>query len=523
MAGKKKNLLRSGIIVSAGTLASRILGLLRDVVIANLLGASMAADAFFFANRIPNFFRRLFAEGAFNQAFVPVLAELKDKDASENKELVSQAVGTLGIIVAAVTLFGVVFSTVVSAVFGWGWYTDSLKSAEGAERFALASLLLKITFPYLWFITLTAVFSAVLNSKGKFAIPALTPCLLNISTIAAALWLSPHLETPAIGLAIGISAGGAMQLALQLPFIAKLGLLGWPKWAWNAPGVVKIRKLMLPALFGVSVNQINLLINTALASFLATGAISYLYYSDRILEFPLGMFAVAIGTVILPTLSRGHVGDDKEKFVGTMDWAVRMVILLGIPAMLGIIVLREGIISAIFMHGSFTAEDAAMSSASLFASALGIQSLMLARVLAPGFYAVQDTKTPVRYGIYSMIGNMIFNLMLIYPLGYLGLALSTALSGTLNACLLWTGLRRRELYRMPRDTVVFSARLAGAGIVMSAVLYFAVPNLEAFASMSILMRAVWVGGLIAAGAAVYAVSAFALGLKISHLKAGAKI
>lgn len=514
----KRNLLKSGIIVSISTLLSRILGLIRDVVIANLLGATVASDVFFFANRIPNFFRRLFAEGAFNQAFVPVLAEYNNKDTHTTKEFVSMVTGTMGFVITIVTIIGVLGSTLISMIFGWGWYIDAQKSVEGAEKFALASLVLKITFPYLWFITIAAIFSAVLNTKGRFAVPALTPCLLNISIIACALWLAPHLETPVIGLAIGIFLGGLVQVLFQIPFIINLRLLGIPKFNWKHPNIKKIRHLMLPALFGVSVNQINLLINTALASFLATGAISYLYYSDRILEFPLGMFAVAISTVILPVLSSGHVSDNKDKFNRTMDWAIRMIFVLGIPAMIGIMVLREAIISVIFMHGNFSAQDATMSSASLLASATGIISLMLVRVMAPGFYAQQDTKTPVRYGIYSMISNIIFNLILIYPLGYLGLALSTALSGTVNMIFLIYGLHKKNIYNFDRSTLFFAFKLLLSGLIMGTILFFITPSINDFAQMSIIMRVFWLGSMVLGGGLIYLISSYIIGIRKKDLR-----
>lgn len=515
---KKKNLLRSGMIVSASTLLSRILGLIRDVIIANLLGASLAADVFFFANRIPNFFRRLFADGAFNQAFVPILAEYNAKDHHTCKDFICLVTGTMGFVISIITILGVLGSSVIAAIFGWGWYLDSFKSDVGAEKFALASLLLKITFPYLWFVTITAIFGAVLNTNKKFAIPALSPCLLNISTIACALLLSPHLEQPAVGLAIGIFLGGLIQLLFQLPFIINLKLLGIPKFNWHLEGIVKIRKLMLPAIFGVSVDQINLLITTALASFLATGAISYLYYSERILEFPLGMFAVAISTVILPSLSRGNVADDLEKFHRTMDWGIRMVLLLGIPAMFGIIVLRELIIATIFMHGEFSTEDVTKSAASLFACCIGLLSFMLVKVLAPGFYAKQDTKTPVKYAIISVISNICFNLTLVYPLGYIGLALSTALSGTINMLLLVRGLHTKNIYQINKETIIYGFKLLIGAIAMTVAIYFLLPNLETLTSFSIVERTLWLFGLIAFGAIVYFVVSFLCGIRKADLR-----
>ncbi len=332
-----KKLIKSGMIVSGMTLASRVMGLVRDVVIANLLGAGVAADVFFFANRIPNFLRRLFAEGAFNQAFVPVMTEYKKKgDESEVRELLAAVAGTLGGIVTVVTLLGVLGSGVLTALFGWGWFWDWLHGGPAAEKFEMASLMLKITFPYLWFITFTAMAGAILNTFGRFGVSSFTPIFLNITMIAAAWWISPWLDDPELALAIGVFLGGLVQFLFQFPFLRQINMLVWPKWGWHHPGVVKIRTLMIPALFGVSVSQINLLVNTMLASFLATGAISYLYYSDRLLEFPLGMFGVAISTVILPALAKKHVDADPADFSRTMDWGVRMVMLLGLPAMVGI-------------------------------------------------------------------------------------------------------------------------------------------------------------------------------------------
>ena len=501
---KKKNLLKSGMIVSASTLLSRILGLVRDV--------------FFFANRIPNFFRRLFADGAFNQAFVPVLAEYSAKDHRTCRDFISMVTGTLGAVISLVTIIGVFGSSVVAAVFGWGWYVDSLNSDTGAEKFALASLLLKITFPYLWFVTITAIFGAVLNSNKKFAVPALSPCLLNISTISCALLLSPHLEQPAVGLAIGIFLGGLAQLLFQLPFIINLKLLGLPKFNWNHEGIVKIRTLMLPAIFGISVDQINILVSTTIASFLATGAISYLYYSERILEFPLGMFAIAISTVILPSLSRGAVSSDTAKFTRTMDWGVRMVLLLGIPAMFGIIVLRDLIIATIFMHGEFSTGDVVKSSASLFACTLGLLSFMLVKVFAPGFYARQDTKSPVKYAAVAVLSNIFFNLALVFPFDYIGLALSTAISGTINMLLLARGLHRKNIYQISRDTCNFALKLFISAAAMAAAITLLLPEVEYIADLSIEMRALWLAGLISLGAAVYFTTGLICGIRKADLR-----
>ncbi|MDP5293036.1 murein biosynthesis integral membrane protein MurJ [Oceanimonas sp. CHS3-5] len=515
-----KALLRSGMIVSAMTLVSRVLGLVRDVVIANLMGAGASADVFFFANRIPNFLRRLFAEGAFNQAFVPVMTEYKQtKSFRDTQDLLAAVSGTLGLIVTLVTLAGMLGSGVVTALFGAGWFMEWLNGGPEAHKFELASLLLKITFPYLWFISFTAMAGAILNTFGKFAVSSFTPVFLNICIIAAALFLSPHLAQPEIGLAVGVFAGGLVQFLFQFPFLAKLKLLVRPRWAWHHPGVVKIRTLMIPALFGVSVSQVNLLFDTMLASFLATGSISYLYYSDRLLEFPLGLFGIAIATVILPALSSRHVDEAKDGFAATMDWGVRMVLLMGFPAMLGLIMLNEPMLRVLFMRGEFGMEEVAAAGKSLVAYGLGLQAFMLIKVLAPGYYARQDTKTPVRFGIIAMVANMVFNAVLIFPLEYVGLALATALSGMLNAGLLGWGLHQRSVYSPSRTTLAFMAQVVAAGAGMAALLWWLSPPLETWAGWSLWQSGLHLLGYIAAGALCYGVLLGVLGVRPRHFRA----
>ncbi|WP_409421071.1 murein biosynthesis integral membrane protein MurJ [Pseudaeromonas sp. ZJS20] len=519
-----KKLLKSGMLVSGMTLASRVLGLARDVVIAHLLGAGLAADVFFFANRIPNFLRRLFAEGAFNQAFIPVMTEYKkaDEDKTAVRELLAVVAGTLGGIITLVTLLGMLGSGVLTALFGWGWFMDWLQDGPGAAKFEMASLLLKITFPYLWFITFTAMSGAVLNTFGRFGVSSFTPVFLNVAMIGAAWWISPKLVHPEIGLAIGVFLGGLLQFVFQYPFLKQMGLLVWPRWGWHHPGVVKIRTLMLPALFGVSVSQINLLLNTMLASFLATGAISYLYYSDRLLEFPLGMFAVAISTVILPALSRRHVDEDPGQFAQTLDWGVRMVMLLGLPAMFGIMLLREPILRVLFMRGEFGPHEVQMAGASLLASTTGLLSLMLIKVLAPGFYARQDTRTPVRIGILAMVANMVCNLIFIYPLGYVGLALATACSGTLNAVLLFSGLYRAGVYRPGRETGRFVLQLLLATAAMGVLLWQCSPDLTVWSHWSMLRASLELIKLILLGGLAYGLVLLAAGVRPRHLKTAAE-
>lgn len=514
-----KRLLRSGLIVSTMTLVSRVLGLVRDVVVANLMGAGAAADVFFFANKIPNFLRRLFAEGAFSQAFVPVLTECHaSEDIDKTRQLIARASGTLGVLVSIVTLFGVLGSGVVTALFGAGWFIDWLNDGPSAPKFELASLLLKITFPYLWFITFVALSGAILNTLGKFAVSSFTPVFLNVAIIGCAWFVAPQLEQPEIGLAIGVFIGGLIQFLFQIPFLYKEGMLVKPQWGWNDPGVTKIRTLMIPALFGVSVSQINLLFDTFIASFLMTGSISWLYYSDRLLEFPLGLFGIAIATVILPALSRKHVEQSNEHFAHTMDWGVRMVLLLGIPAMLGLMVLAKPMLMVLFMRGEFSPADVEQASLSLLAYASGLLNFMLIKVLAPGYYARQDTKTPVRYGIIAMLTNMVFNAIFAYLYGYIGLAMATALSALVNAALLYRGLHRAEVYKVSKTTLLFVLRLALAGAVMVAALLWLLPAMGQWLAWSLSYRILWLAGLIAVGAVAYLMTVLVLGIRLHHLK-----
>ncbi|WP_205523002.1 murein biosynthesis integral membrane protein MurJ [Photobacterium sp. Alg240-V54] len=516
-----KRLLRSGMIVSAMTLVSRVLGLVRDVVVANLMGAGAAADVFFFANKIPNFLRRLFAEGAFSQAFVPVLTEYHAAgDVDKTRLLIARAAGTLGGIVTIVTLVGVLGSGVVTALFGFGWFWDWVHgTAPGAEKFELASLLLKITFPYLWFVTFVALSGAILNTLGKFAISSFTPVFLNIAIIGCAVFVAPHLAKPEIGLAVGVFIGGLVQFGFQLPFLYREGYLVRPQWGWNDPGVTKIRKLMLPALFGVSVTQINLLLDTLIASFLMTGSISWLYYSDRLLEFPLGLFGIAIATVILPALSRKHVDKSPEQFSHTMDWGVRMVLILGIPAMLGMITLAKPMLMVMFMRGEFDLYDVNQTAMSLWVVSAGLLNYMLIKVFAPGYYARQDTKTPVKIGIIAMVSNMVFNAIFAPFYGYVGLSIASVLSALLNAGLLYRGLHKENIYRVSRQTLLFVLRLAIAGVVMVAGLHWFSPTTEQWLGFHLLERMMWLFGLIFGGSGLYLLCAIILGVRPRHLRA----
>jgi putative peptidoglycan lipid II flippase len=374
-----RTLLKSTAVVSAMTLVSRVLGFVRDIIIARIFGAGFEADAFFVAFRIPNFMRRLFAEGAFNQAFVPLLSEYKEQQPqAEVKDLVDSITGVLGTILALITVTGVLAAPWLVYLFAPGFGNDP-------QRYDLTVSLLRLTFPYLLFISLTALAGSILNSYGRFAVPAFTPVLLNLSLIACALLLAPTMSEPVTALAIGVFIAGLVQLGFQLPFLHRLGLLPRPRLRHRNPGVKRLLTLMVPTLLGSSVAQVNLLFDTLIASFLTAGSVSWLYYSDRLVEFPLGMFGMALGTVILPRLSRQQARLQREDFNHTLDWGMRLVILVGLPSALGLGLLAEPILSTLFQYGEFTARDATMAGHSLLAYAVGLPAFLLIRILAPGF------------------------------------------------------------------------------------------------------------------------------------------
>lgn len=515
---KKSRLLSFGMINASATFLSRILGMVRDIAIASILGASLASDIFFFANRIPNFFRRLFAEGAFAQAFVPVMTEYKKhKSQSELKELLSKTLGTLSFVVLIVCIVGMLLAPVITAIFGYGWFKAYLDNAKDGFKFLEASDLLRITFPYLFFITVTALFSSLLNIYSKFAVSAMTPCLLNITLIIAAYYVSPYFEDKNKVLAYAMSIGGLIQLLFILPFVLKLKILTLPKISLKHEGVQRIYKLMLPGILSVSASQLNLLVNTVLASFLATGSISYLYYSDRLLEFPIGIFAVAISTVILPALSAIDFKTNKQHYQNTLDWGVRLVLLLGIPSMIGIICLAQPILRVLFMRGQFTQEHVLMSSASLLASVSGLCAIMLVRVLVQGFAAIQDTKTPVKCAISAIFANIIFNLILIYPLNYIGLALSTALAAFVNCFLLLYLLHKRQIYKFTKKSLLFILRVLIAALIMGVALTYFNFTLDIWTSFSTLTAIMYLTAFIIGGALCFSICLFVLGFRLNMI------
>lgn len=508
----KHSLLRSSAVVSVMTLLSRVLGMVRDIVVAGYFGSTPAADAFFLAFRIPNFLRRLFAEGAFAQAFVPVLSEYRAQRAlDEVKLLVNRTAGSLGLALSLITLLGVVGAPYIIMVFAPGFHGDPYK-------LELAGELLRITFPYLMLISLTAFCGGVLNSYGRFAVPAFTPVLLNLCMIVATLVFTPYFHEPIKALAWGVFVAGLLQLGFQLPFMAHIHLLPRPQFKRNDEGVQRILYLMVPALFSVSVSQINLLIDTIMASFLQSGSISWLYYADRLSELPLGAFGIAIGTVILPSLSRQHASKNPEAFSATLDWALRMVLLVGVPAALALAVLAEPLIATLFQYGAMTEEAVQQSANALQAYSLGMLTFMLIKVLSPGYFSRQDLRTPVRIAILCMVANTILGLILIWPLKHVGLALSTSLAAMLNTVLLFWGLYRTGHFKPQPGWGLFSLQLLlASGAMVALLLWLTAPSADWFA-WGWLQRTWQMGLLITGGMLVYFIVLVATGLRWRHLR-----
>ncbi len=497
------------------TLISRLFGFLRDMVLAISFGATGSTDAFFVAFRIPNFLRRLFAEGAFSQAFVPVFAEYREQRGREAlKDLLDHTAGALTLTLFIVTAVGMLAAPLLIMVFAPGFV------GEENGRQVLAADMLRVTFPYLLFISLTAMAGGILNSVGRFAVPAFTPVFLNLSLIGAALWGAPLFEEPVKALAWGVFIGGAAQLLFQIPFLVRRGLLPRPRLRRAHDGVRKIIRLMLPAIFGSSVVQINLLVDTLIASFLMAGSITWLYFSDRFVELPLALFGVAIATVILPRLSREHAAKTPEAFNNTLDWALRLTLVVAVPAMLGLIWLAGPILASLIQYRDFTAFDTRMAAMSLVAYAAGLPAFMLIKILAPGYFSRQDTRTPVKIGVIAMLANMGLNVAIVVPwvmLGlpgpHAGLALATALSALLNAGLLFRGLHREGVYRPPPGWRIFIVRIAVAAVVMSVVLWLATPALAAWGDWPALDRVMRLLGLVALGAAAYGATLWVLGVR----------
>ncbi|MFB2588494.1 murein biosynthesis integral membrane protein MurJ [Acinetobacter sp. c1-l78] len=508
---------RSTLTVSAMTMLSRIVGMVRDMVMFNVFGAGSAVDTFLMAFRIPNFFRRLFAEGAFSQAFIPVLNEYKTQRIhAEVQILISRVFGALLLVMTLITLLGMIFAPAILHVYAGGFASDPAKFAQLIDLF-------RLTFPYLLFMSLTAFASSILNTYGSFTMPAFAPVLLNLVMIGFALCATSFFDPPIMSMGWAVFVAGALQLAIQLPELWKKKLLIPPKLDFQHEGVQRILKLMLPALFGVSVTQINLLLNSFWASHMQDGSVSWLYGAERMTELPLGLIGVAIGTVILPSLSSKKAEQDMSKFRATLDWATKVIILVGMPASIALSMLAMPIIQTIFQHGEFSLRDAQMTAMALQCMSGGVIAYMLIKVFAPGFYAQQDTKTPVRIGMITVFANMAITLILLgifhlidWKEKHLALALASSGSAIVNAVLLYVTLHRRNIFRFEGHWRKTFVQFAAANAVMALVLWMGLHWYDV--SQSAWMRAAMLSLLCVVGAASYAAALLALGFRPRHLK-----
>lgn len=509
------SLLRALATVSSMTLLSRILGFVRDFVVARTFGAGVATDAFFVAFRLPNLLRRLFAEGAFSQAFVPILAEYKNRRGDEEtRHLVDHVATLLGLAVMLVTLLGIAAAPLIIYVSAPGF-------SANPEKFALTVELTRITFPYILFMALVALAGGILNTWSRFAIPAFTPVLLNLSFIAMALFAAPYFDPPITALAWAVFIGGLLQLGLQLPYLSRIGMLPRPtgaRTAFRDPAVRRILRLMAPAVLGVSVSQISLLINTIFASFLPSGSVSWLYYADRLMEFPSGLLGAALGTILLPSLSRLHAQARTDDFSAMLDWGLRLTLLLTLPAALGLALLALPLIATLFHHGAFDAHDVLQTRSALVAYSVGLTGLILVKVLAPGFYARQDIRTPVKIGLITLAATQLMNLAFIGWLQHAGLALSIGLASCLNAAMLYRGLRRGNVYVPQPGWTAFGAKLAAALLAMAAVLWFAAGPADVWLHGAATARALRLAVVIGLGVLAYFGMLAVLGFRLRDFR-----
>lgn len=504
------NLLKSLAAVSSMTIVSRVLGFIRDAIVARYFGAGMATDAFFVAFKLPNLLRRIFAEGAFSQAFVPILAEYKSQQGEEAaRTFVAYVAGLLTLVLAVVTVIGIVAAPIIILITAPGF-------TEPVEKFELASLMLRITFPYIFLISLSSLAGAVLNTWNRFSVPAFVPTFLNLSMIGFTLFATPYFNPPVLALAVGVVVGGVLQLLYQLPYLKQIGMLVLPRLNLRDSGVWRVLKLMGPAILGVSVAQISLIINTIFASFLVSGSVSWMYYADRLMEFPSGVLGVALGTILLPSLSKSFSKGDYKQYSDLLDWGLRLCFLLALPSAIALGVIAKPLISTLFEYGKFTALDSEMTRQALVAYSVGLLALILIKVLAPGFYSRQDIKTPVRIAIVTLILTQLMNLIFITHLKHAGLALSISIAACFNAGLLFWQLRKKQLFIPKPGWLGFIVKIVIAVIVMSAVLLVGSELLPDWSTGTMLSRLGRLLVLVTAGALAYFGSLLILRFKLKQ-------
>lgn len=510
------NLLRALATVSGLTLVSRILGFVRDFVIARSFGAGLATDAFFVAFKLPNLLRRMFAEGAFSQAFVPILGEYRSKEGdAETRVLVDHVASLLFMALCVVTVIGIVGAPLLVWLSAPGFAADQ-------SKFDLTVTLTRITFPYILFMSLVALAGGILNTWSRFSVPAFTPVLLNVSFIIFSLWIAPQVANPALALGWAVFFGGLLQLGFQIPALLKIRMLPRVHFSWKQalayPGVQRILKLMAPALIGVSVAQISLIINTIFASFLANGSVSWLYYADRLMEFPSGMLGVAIATIILPSLAKYHASQNYDEYSKLLDWGLRLTFLLAAPSAVGLALLSLPLITTLFYHGAFTQHDVFQTQQALIAYGIGLVGLILVKVLAPGFYARQNVKTPVKIALISLAATQAMNLAFVFWLKHAALALSIGLAACLNATLLYRGLRQAQAFTPQAGWVTFYGKLVLALLLMGTFLFFMQGASDLWFKASMLERTMRLTLLILGSVVVYFATLFVLGFRVSDFK-----
>lgn len=502
------NLLKALATISSMTFISRILGFVRDMLIARIFGVGIATDAFFVAFRIPNLLRRLFAEGAFSQAFVPILSEYKNRrTAEETRGLIDHVSTLLGITLFVVTLIGIVSAPLII-------YASAPGFSGNPEKFALTTELLRITFPYILFISLVSLAGGILNTYGKFFAPAFTPTLLNLSFIGCALWLAPLMDPPILALAWAVFIGGVLQLAFQIPFLIRIKRLPRLRFKSSDTGAWRILKLMGPAVLGVSAGQISMLLNTIFASLLVTGSVSWLYYADRLMEFPAGLLGVALGTVLLPSLAKHYNSNSTEEYSRLLDWGLRLTFLLTLPAALALAILAIPLISTLFYYGAFSTHDVWMAREALIAYSVGLLGLILVKVLAPGFYARQNIKTPVKIAIVTLIATQLMNLAFILPLKHAGLALAVGLGACINAGLLYYNLRAQNIYQPQPGWLLFLIKIGVALIFMCVTLWLTMGSNATWLTDSAFDRISRLTWVIIAGATSYFAALWMLGFRL---------
>jgi putative peptidoglycan lipid II flippase len=522
----RKFLLRTG-YVGILTFVSRITGLLRDMVYARMFPTGTGLmDAFLVAYQIPNTFRRFFAEGAFSQAFVPIVSEYRTQRPHEEvRKLIDGAAGTLATVLIIVTALGVVFAPILILVLAPGFHSDATRTDVSAQ-------MLRWTFPYLFFVSLTALSGGALNSYGRYGLPAFTSVALNLTAIVFAIWIAPHTQTPEVTLAIGVFVGGVIQLSMQIPSLLKLKLLRRPRFNYRHEGVRRIGKLMGPAIIGSSMGQISVLMSSSIATLLAKGSVAWLYYAGRLVEFPLGVFSIALATVILPSLSKQHAQKSMEQFSATIDWSLRLLMLIVMPASVALFVLAGPLTVAIFHYGKFTHEDAYMTRIALMAYAFALLGWSLVKVLAPGYYSRQDTKTPMRCAMHSLIITMALNLVfilaayllheLVNPGLHVVLALTNAVGALANAYSLYRGLRTQKVLTPSADWGLLWIRIFLANVVLGACLYFFAGDTDFWMGLHLGARILRLAFCVIGGAGIYFATLWLSGTRPEHFRSHAQ-